>query len=271
MPSTLPRLVALLVWTGFASAAAAQPAYVRVDASASAAPGTVVVAGVKAGRPGDVLAISADSAVVVALVEAGPAWSPRRAEVTVSVPAGDTLAVGLALPVRYRVETLPLRASVALETSGERRILGTAPLHVDLPMGTAGTLVATLDGYREARLALGGGAFDPSGAALTLVLAPDGSAPGTPPVTVLTTERRGRRTFLIDAGIGALTLAAGAAAVATKFRADRIDDRYRDPASSERGVETLRTDAERLDRVSLVALGAMQVGVGVLAFRLILR
>lgn len=264
-----PRPLALLLWTVLASAAAAQPAYVRVDASASAAPGTVVVAGVASGRPGDVLAIPADSAVVVALVEVGPAWSPRRAEVTVSVPAGDTLAVGLALPVRYRVETLPLRASVALETGGERRILGTAPIRVDLPVGTAGTLVATLDGYREARVALDGA--DPSGAPLTLVLAPDGSAPGTPPVTVLTTARRGRRTFLVDAGIGALTLAAGAVAVATKFRADRLDNRYRDPASAERGVETLRDDAERLDRMSLVALGAMQVGVGALAFRLVLR
>ena len=272
------RLVAPLVWIGLATAtasqpAAAQPGYVRVDASASAAPGTVVVAGVEAGRPGDVLAVPADSAVTVALVEAGPAWSPRRAEVTVSVPAGDTLAVGLALPVRYRVETLPLRASVVLETARELRSLGTAPLSVDVPVGTTGTLVATLDGYREARLALE--SADASGtdasAPLTLVLAPDGSAPGTPPVTVLTTERRGRRTFLVDAGIGALTLAAGAVAVATKFRADRLDDRYRDPASAERGVESLRADAERLDRLSLVALGAMQVGVGALAFRLILR
>jgi hypothetical protein len=251
-----------------ASPASAQTGYVRVDAPAGGALGLVVVDGAQAGRPGDVLAVPADSATTVALVEAGAAWNPRRAEVTVSVPAGDTLAVGLALPERYRVETLPLGARVRLDRpDGAAQLLGEAPLTVDLAPGTAGTLVATLDGYAEARLALDGRA----GVPVTLVLAPDGTAPGTVPVTVLTTERSGRGRALIDAAVGALTLGAGAFAVVTKFRADRIDDRYRDPASAERGSESLRAEAQRLDRFSLVALGAMQVGVGVLAVRLVLR
>lgn len=262
------RCLLTVLALALSASAGAQPAYVRVDAGTAPAPGVVVVDGVEAGRAGDVLRIAADTATVVALVEAGAAWNPRRAEVTVSVPAGDTLAVGLALPERYRVETLPLRALVALERpDGAREILGEAPLTVDLPAGTAGTLVATLDGYREARLALDGRA----GAPLTLVLTPDGGAPGTAPVTVLTTERTGRSRSLLDAGLGALTLAAGVVAVVTKFRADDLDDRYRDPASAERGDETLRAEAQRLDRFSLVALGAMQVGVGVLAIRLVLR
>ena len=257
-------LVLLAVVT--AASASAQTGYVRVAPAASAA--LVVVNGTEAGRPGDVLAVPADSATTVALVEAGAAWDPRRAEVTVSVPADDTLAVGLVLPERYRVETLPLRARVRLDRpDGTAQPLGEAPLAVDLPPGTAGTLVATLDGYSEARLALDGRA----GRAITLVLAPDGSAPGTIPVTVLTTERSGRGRAVIDAAVGALTLAAGAVAVVTKFRADSVDDRYRDPASAERGSEDLRAEAQRLDRLSLVALGAMQVGVGVLAVRLVLR
>ena len=260
----LPILLVLVL----ASPSRAQVAHVRVDAPA----GVVVVSGTEVGGPGDVLTIPADSAVVVALVEAGAAWNPPRAEVTVSVPAGDTLAVGLALPVRVRVETLPLRAAVVLDRGdGTRQSLGEAPLTVDLAPGVTGTLVATLDGYREARLALDAATASRPGAPLLLVLTPDGSAPGTPPVTVLTTERRGNRAALLDAGIGALTLAAGAFAVVTKFRADGLDDRYRDPGSAERGSDTLRAEARRLDRLSLVGLGAMQVGVGALALRLVLK
>lgn len=242
-------------------------AYVRVSAGVSAAAGRVVVGGVDAGAPGDVLPVAAGRAVEVALVEAGAVWNPRRAQVGVLVPAGDTLAIGLSLPVRVRVETLPLRAQVALEAPGEApRALGEAPVTLDVPAGTAGTLVARLDGYREARMALG------AASPVTLVLVPEaGGAEGTLPATVLTTERRTGRRRLVDAGIGALTLAAGVVAVATKFRADDVDNRYRDPASAERGSPDLRAEASRLDRVALVALGAMQVGVGVLAVRFILR
>ena len=256
---------ALLGLVALATSAAAQTAYVRVDAPDGDA--AVVVGGVAAGRVGDVLAVPADSAVAVALVEAGAQWNPRRAEVTVSVPAGDTLAVGLALPVRVRVETLPSRAAVALvQPDGTRQALGESPLVADLAPGASGTLVATLDGYGEARLALDASAAGP----VTLLLAPDGRSDGAPAVTVLSTTRPGRHR-LVDAGIGVLTLAAGAVAVATKFRADGLDNRYRDPASAERGSESLRSDAARLDRLSLVALGAMQVGVGALALRFVLR
>ena len=259
--------LALLILFAAASAQAQTPdslAYVRVDARGSAAPGRVVIGDTDAGAPGDVLAVPAGRAVRVALVEAG--WNPRRAEVGVVVPRGDTLAVGLALPARVRVETLPLRARVSLETAGEApRALGTAPLTVDVPAGTAGTLVARLDGYRDARAALAASGM------VTLVLAPEAGAEDAVPVTVLTTERRNGRRLLIDAGLGALTLAAGAVAVVTKFRADDVDDRYRDPQSAERGSDALRAEASRLDRVSTVALGTMQVGLGALALRFILR
>ena len=260
-------LLGLIALATSAVAQTAPTSYVRVDAPDGDA--AVVVGGVAAGRVGDVLAIPADSAVTVALVEAGAQWNPRRAEVTVSVPPNDTLAVGLALPVRVRVETLPSRAAVALvRPDGTRQALGASPLTADLAPGASGTLVATLAGYREARLALDASARRDG--PVTLLLAPDGSAEGAPAVTVLSTARPGRHR-LVDAGIGVLTLAAGAVAVAAKFRADGIDDRYRDPASAERGSEGLRADAARLDRLSLVALGAMQVGVGALALRFVLR
>ncbi|MEM0964322.1 MAG: prenyltransferase, partial [Bacteroidota bacterium] len=74
-----------------------------------------------------------------------------------------------------------------------------------------------------------------------------------------------------DLGIGAAALAAGAVAVHFKFRADSVDDRYRSETSPERGDEALLDEALRLDRYSAAALGAMQVGVGVLALRFVLR
>ena len=75
----------------------------------------------------------------------------------------------------------------------------------------------------------------------------------------------------VDVGIGAAAVAAGAVAVHYKFRADRIDDRYRDPEDPGFADEALRQDALRLDRLSTVALVAMQVGVGALAIRFVLR
>ena len=259
-------LVSAVLAAALAHAASAQTATVRVSAPDDAE-AFVAVDGSVAGRPGEAIAIPADRPVRVALVEAGAVWNPRRATVTVSVSAGDTLGVGLALPVRVRVETLPGGAAVALVLpDGTARALGTAPLTADVDPGQTGTLVATLGGYREARMALAA-----SDRPLTLVLAPDGLTADAPPVALLTTGRRDRRGALLDAGIGVLTLAAGAVAVVTKFRADRIDNRYRDPASAERGSEALRDEAQRLDRTSLVALGAMQLGVGAIALRLVLR
>ncbi len=260
------RLALLLLLT--ATAASAQTAAVRVTAGAET--GVVVIGDDVAGAPGEALQIPAATPVVVALVEPGRAWNPRRAEVTVTVPEGDTLDVGLVLPARVRIETMPPGAAVTLTTSdGTMRALGAAPITEDLAPGATGTLVASLDGYRDARAVLD--AAQQQGRPLVLLLSPDGSAEGTPPVTILTTERSRRRATLLDASIAVLTLAAGTVAVVTKFRADRVDDRYRDPASPERGDEALRVRAERLDRTALVALGAMQVGVGALAFRLVFR
>ncbi len=263
------RLALLLLFS--MSAVRAQTATVRVTAGAET--GVVVIADAVAGAPGEALTIPAATPVVVALVEPGRTWNPRRAAVTVMVPAGDTLDVGLVLPARVRIETMPPGATVTLTTAdGTSRVLGAAPVTEDLAPGATGTLVASLDGYRNARATLDAAALEAAQSRpLFLLLSPDGSEEGTPPVTILTTERSRRRATILDASIAVLTLAAGTLAVVTKFQADRLDDRYRDPASPERGDEALRTRAERLDRTALGALGAMQIGVGALAFRLVFR
>lgn len=215
--------------------------------------------------PGEVVHVMSGDAQVAAF-ESVAAWDALRAETSVVLTAGDTLRVALPLPVRYRVETLPLGATVTLETAGVTRALGAAPLSVDLPSGEAGTLTARLSGYADARAALDG-----DGGAVSLALRPAGLADGVVPIVLLPTERSRLPRTLIDIGIGALSLAAGAVAVHYKRRADAIDDRYRDPNSVERGSDALRQEAERLDLRSSVALGAMQAGVVVLGLRFVLR
>ena len=192
------------------------------------------------------------------------AWNPRRAVRTVALAAGDSARVALALPRRVRVETLPIRATVVRETAGGPDTLGVAPLTLDLPAGEAADLVVSLDGYDPARQRVG-----PDDDAVTVLLRPGPDA--RPDAALLPTQRSTVGRTLVDVGIGAAALAAGAVAVHYKFRADEIDDRYRTDGSPDFGDEDLRQEAIRLDRYSGIAVGAMQVGIGVLALRFVLR
>lgn len=209
--------------------------------------------------PGTVVALPAGAATVEA-VDDPAAWNARRAETTVTLVAGDTARVALPLPVRYRVETFPLGAALTVDG----RPVGTAPATVDLPRGATATLVARLDGHADATATLAG-----DGGRVDLTLRPTSAE--APAVVLLPTQRSPRARTLIDVGIGALAVAAGAVAVHYKFRADRLDDRYRDPDGPDFGNETLRTEAEALDVRSGVALGVMQAGLVGLAVRFVLR
>ena len=125
-------------------------------------------------------------------------------------------------------------------------------------------LVATLDGYEAVRQTVA-----PDAEAVTLVLPLADEA--TPQAALLPTQRSTLGRTLVDVGIGAAALAAGAVAVHYKFRADAVDDRYRTEGTADFGDESLRDEALRLDRASAVALGAMQVGIGALALRFVFR
>ncbi len=251
--------LAILLAVAFAMPVAAQTAHVRVEADQ----GEVVVDGERAGDPGAWIGV-APGERAVALVDDADAWDPRRADRTVAVAAGDSVTVVLALPVRLRVETLPIRATVVRETASGRDTLGTSPLTVETDGAAPVVLVASLDGYEPVRQTVA-----PYAEAVTLVLPLGDDA--TPQAALLPTQRSTLGRTLVDVGIGAAALAAGAVAVHYKFRADAIDDRYRTEGTADFGDETLRDEALRLDRYSAAALGAMQVGVGVLALRFVLR
>ena len=251
------KCVALGLALALAAPVAAQ--HVRVEAPV----GDVVVDGVHAGGVGEWIAVQAGDREV-ALADDAEAWDPRRAATAVTVEPGDSVLVPLVLPSRVRVETLPIRALVVRETDGIRDTLGTSPLVVETEGTEPFVLIASLDGYETVRQSVAADA-----GAVTLVLPL--SAETVPDVALLPTQRSTVRRTLVDVGIGAATLAAGALAVHYKFRADDVDDRYRTEGTRDFGDEALRQEALRLDRTSAVALGVMQVGVGALALRFVLR
>ena len=76
-------------------------------------------------------------------------------EAAVPVAEGDTTEVHLDLPLRYRIETVPVGAMVSLESEGETRRLGTAPLVLDLAR-LVDRLRAVAVGDRRPQLQLAG-------------------------------------------------------------------------------------------------------------------
>ena len=257
----MSRALLILSLLALSASASAQPAWLYVEATE----GTVVVDDSSAGAAGEVLRVAAGERSVQ-LVDAVGAWNPRVDSARVVARAGDTLRVRLELPVRRRIESMPRGAAIALaQPDGSVRALGTAPLTFDLPASTLAEVVAEADGFETARQPVG------SASEITFVLVIEPGVRVPPEVQTFATRRASRRRTLIDLGIGAATIAAGAVAVYYKFEADDVDDQYRDPESLRRGDEALRQEALRLDRRSGIALGVMQAGVGVLALRFVLR
>ena len=195
------------------------------------------------------------------LRESASAWQPRRAEAEVEVRSGETLAVRLDVPLRYRVESFPFGATVALEAEdGSTEALGVTPLDLTTEEPLRGTLVVRKTGYTAARQTPGTDADN----AYSFVLRPitlDEASTGA-----IALREPQRPNYWIDVAALGLALGAGALAVHYKFKGDDEFDEY-----ARSGDPAQRDDFERYDTYSAVALGAMQVGVGVFAIRLLLR
>ena len=259
------RLLALLTLS-LAATAAAQPSggLVRVETNAPHA--LVRLDGRLVGTAAEGPFAVPAGAVEVVLAEAdAAAWAPRRAQATVTVAEGETATVALDLPLRYRIETFPVGADVLLEGEGATERLGPSPVVIERAAPLRGTLVAEAPGFLPARAVPG----DSLTNRLSLVLRPLAADAVGETAAGWRPERRPNR--WVDYALGAAAVGAAAAAVHFKFRADDVDDRYRLPGSAERGDPTLKAEAERLDGYALAALGAMQVSLGVLAVRFVLR
>jgi hypothetical protein len=259
------RLLAIIA-TMIIGTANAQPAGGLVAVETNAPDALVRLDGrlVGAASEGPFAAPAGPVAVTLSEPEAA-AWTPRRAQATVKVAEGGTSTIVLDLPLRYRIETFPIGASVSLEGEGGTERLGTAPLVIERAEPLRGTLVAEAPGFFPARVS----PDDSLTNRLSLVLRPLEEGAVTETASGWLPDRRPNR--WIDYALGAAAVGAAAVAVHYKFQADEIDDRYRLPGSPERGDPALKAEAERLDGYALAALGAMQVSLGVLAVRFVLR
>ncbi len=175
----------------------------------------------------------------------------------------DTLVINASFPYSYRIESTPFGASVSqvverarLDEPGE---LGITPFTLTRDEPLAGYLLVTKPGYEAVEIEPGAQVWNRHSVVLKSVggLAVDRRA--------VAVEQPRRRRWIDAVSLG---VAGGAAAVAIhyKFKADRRYDVY-----AENGDPELRPAIKRLDVRSGVALGVMQVGLGVFAIRMALR
>lgn len=189
------------------------------------------------------------------------AWTITPQSRSLHVEAGDTVRLAVNFPYHYRISTIPFGVPVYHETMAGRALLGETPLTYKSDNPLTGELILDAPGYHIVRLDPGSEVWNSHTVPLR-------------PVELFTDERTaevaweppGRRRRWIDyAALGTAALG-GALAIHYKFKADRRFDAY-----EKTGDPALRPEIERLDRYSGIALGGMQVGLGVFAVRLILR
>ncbi|MEM1096767.1 MAG: hypothetical protein AAGJ10_19385 [Bacteroidota bacterium] len=190
-------------------------------------------------------------------------WSMDVLRHTVdAATATDTLQLALDFPFYYQVESFPYGAMVYVRDGAERQLLGVTPLLHVSEDALAGELVVEAPGYGRRTVALDAERIW-NRHNVTLQRMPSmGEQPGH---TVSWNEPRKPRRWIEAAALGT-ALVAGSLAVHYKFKADR---RFEDHA--ENGDPRFINDIERFDSYSGIALGTMQVSLGVLAIRLVLR
>lgn len=255
----------LLLMLGTAQTGAAQtsaPALIDTNL-----PDAVLYAdSLRLGRVGEGLVHVPAWARMLRLVPEVDAWSveplmrPLPASAFEETTGGDTLRLSMRFPYHYAIESVPFGASVYLEEENARAELGTTPLVYRAEAPLTGVLVVERQGYGPVRLEPGADVWNRE----VLVLEPLIPA-GVATVEMDWNPPAPRRRWIDVAALG-LAAVGGATAVYYKFKAD---DRY--DVYQETGDPALRPEIRRYDLYSGVALGAMQVGVGVFALRLVLR
>ncbi|HET6566714.1 MAG TPA: hypothetical protein VFG50_02045 [Rhodothermales bacterium] len=165
----------------------------------------------------------------------------------------------LDFPYYYRVRSMPFGSGVYVVENGTRRRLGDTPLLYTSAAPLRGTLVVDHPEFGAKEVAVGTDIWND----VNVVLKPDGDAQRA--VKLSWSPPKYHRRWIDYASVG-LAVAAGITSVHFKLKADNLFEDYR-----ETGDPLLRERIESLDTRAGIALGAMQVGVGVFAVRLILR
>lgn len=151
---------------------------------------------------------------------------------------------------------MPFGAVVSIPGDDDR-VLGTTPLVYSSEAPLGNTLLLQKAGYANAEVEPGSEVVNRHSVVLQ-------------PMTVNVIDEQGvewnpkssKHTWINWAAAG-VVLTGGALAVHFKFKADDEYDRY-----LENGDPAVKERVDRFDRYSYFALGAMQVGIGVLAIRL---
>jgi len=159
-------------------------------------------------------------------------------------------------PYQYRIDSSPFGARVSVPAEGGI-FLGKTPLVYSTATPLLSALLLERSGYANAEIQPGTDVINRHAVALRLL---DQDVPDD--LAVEWAPRSTRNTWITWAAAG-LALTGGALAVNFKFKAD---DQY--VTYLETGDPAIKEQVDRLDTYSYVALGAMQVGIGLLAFRL---
>ena len=206
-----------------------------------------------------VFRVPASARMLRLVASGGDAWSVDPQVTPLNATEGDTVRVHLPFPYHYNIETLPFGVAAYLVTNGVRTALGKTPalfITHDVPTGV---FVLERTGYQAARITPGREIWNPYLVSMEPLDADMMDPIGRP-------VRPARKHRWIDYSAAVLAIAGGALAVHYKFKADRLDDQYR-----ETGDPAARPRIQALDDRSYVSLGIMQTGLVVLAVRFTLK
>ncbi len=188
------------------------------------------------------------------------AWSVPPVVAALDAAPGDTLTLVLAFPYSYKIESVPFGAAVYAETGTGREMLGETPVLYTNEAPLEGSLIVEREGYLPERIEPGQKVWNRH----VVTLAPSQVVAPVAAEVAWVPPKKTRR--WIDYAAVGLAVGAGLVSIQQKFRADDLYDEY-----LKTGDPALRDRINAFDTRAAVALGAMQVGVGVFALRLILR
>ncbi len=175
------------------------------------------------------------------------------------IRADSTYRYRLNFPYYYQIRTVPFDAVVYLEQSGERWRIGETPVLYRSEVPLSGVFRIEHPGYLVQQVDAGSEIWND----VEVMLHSGGQEHQA--AEIAWRPPRQSRTWIDYAALG-LAVGAGVAAIHYKFKADDLYDQYR-----ETGDPDIRSRVKRYDVQAGISLGAMQVGMGVFAIRLLLR
>lgn len=229
--------------------ALAQTALLEVRSNAPEA--VVYVDGVWMGRKGDgPFRIPLESRAVRIAAGSDATWSVDPLLFDIEPKADSTIVLHAHFPRVYQFDSTPSGA----EVSAGDMVLGFTPLRLERAEALDSVRVA-LSGFQGVQRKVGDGIWNREAFELTAGTGMDAVSSG------FVVEKNRKDWISIAATTTAL--AAGALAIHLRTKADNRYDDY-----NEKGNLALKSDIRRLDVQSGVALGVMQLGLGVVVFRL---